>query len=471
MGAGQTPLDRAATFTLKDGVALLGGFDGTETTIGERAGLFEQTVLTGDLLGDDGPNLTNRADNSRHVVTAGGTSSKARLDGFTIRGGYADIEGGGGLYSVGGSQHVERCFFVDNAAVHVGFFKGIATGGAVYQQIGSPTFVACEFNGNQVQAGTTGGSQGGAVYNGNTAASYADCVFRDNVSAGSFLGASGGAVYNGFGNPSFTRCRFERNRVEGAAPQGGALYFETSPVRVLDCEFVDNQAGPGGGSATGGAIAARSSTGFVRRGRFVGNQAIGGGTSTGGFLGAGGAIHTFSSPLTVSQSMFSGNRALGGTAVFGSGPGGDAQGGAWFHSFGTASLTQSTLFHNLAVPGAGTPDGGSDGGGVIVDAGGMTVVNSILWSNADASGSGQTAQLSGAAFAVDHSCVMGWDGALGGSGNTSARARSSSTGTAPTTSPAPTTTTCVCARRHPASTPATATRCRPIRSTSTETAT
>ena len=73
--------DRAATFQLISGVKIYGGFVGTETTLEERAGLFDQTVLSGDIgtLGDN-------SDNSYHVLTGSGTDATAVLDGFIITG-------------------------------------------------------------------------------------------------------------------------------------------------------------------------------------------------------------------------------------------------------------------------------------------------------------------------------------------------------------------------------------------------
>ena len=45
-----------------------------------------ETVLSGDLNGDDGPNFANNGENSYHVVTGSGIDETAILDGFTISG-------------------------------------------------------------------------------------------------------------------------------------------------------------------------------------------------------------------------------------------------------------------------------------------------------------------------------------------------------------------------------------------------
>src|SRR6266508_867898 len=79
--------DRTATFLLKDGVAIYGGFAGGETQRDQRDWQANITLLSGDLNGDDSgdvslPNLT-REDNSYHVVTG---ATGATLDGVTITG-------------------------------------------------------------------------------------------------------------------------------------------------------------------------------------------------------------------------------------------------------------------------------------------------------------------------------------------------------------------------------------------------
>jgi hypothetical protein len=85
--------DRAATFQLNSGVAIVGGFAGIGTPDPDARDIaLFTTVLSGDLIGDDGPpgSFVNNAENSRNIVTASNTDLSAVLDGFTLTGGNAD---------------------------------------------------------------------------------------------------------------------------------------------------------------------------------------------------------------------------------------------------------------------------------------------------------------------------------------------------------------------------------------------
>jgi len=82
-----TTADRTKCFVMKTGVALYGGFAGTETTREERDWQAHETILSGDI-GAPG----NSSDNSYHVVIGG---FQAVLDGFTVDGGNTTGNGGG----------------------------------------------------------------------------------------------------------------------------------------------------------------------------------------------------------------------------------------------------------------------------------------------------------------------------------------------------------------------------------------
>ena len=137
-------------WTLKAGVKLYGGFKGNETSLEQRATLGKaynfacRSILSGDINMNDTIDHVNlisssnalRSDNAEHVLTMNLNNSVANnindavsvLDGFTIVGGHASVNGGGVLvtghetYSC--AYRIERCFFFNNYAVQ--------NGGAIY---------------------------------------------------------------------------------------------------------------------------------------------------------------------------------------------------------------------------------------------------------------------------------------------------------------------------------------------------
>jgi len=74
LGRGHTVGDRNATFQLKSGVALYGGFSSGGGWL-QRDPLLHKSILSGDI-GETGV----AGDNSSHVVTASGTDKTAILD-------------------------------------------------------------------------------------------------------------------------------------------------------------------------------------------------------------------------------------------------------------------------------------------------------------------------------------------------------------------------------------------------------
>lgn len=286
--------DVAATFTLKNNVAVYGGFAGTETAREQRDPAANPVILSGDLNGDDTYRFLNYhdgwwnlADNSRHVVTASNTDATAILDGVEISHGagyrqeyFFSYENGGGLYIANGSPTVRNCRFYGN---------GASNGGAVYILNGSPTFTNCVFQSNYADIG-----EGGAVYVG------------------------------GYDNPAgevrFENCRFIRNAAIGSYVNdgdGGAIYvFLYSRVVINGSAFTGNLTGhrtySGGEPSTGGAI---TSYGMleVRNSQFLGNRAH-----------LGGAMYTYKDTVVV-NSIFSGNSAypaVTGTDLLSGGYGG-----------------------------------------------------------------------------------------------------------------------------------------------------
>ena len=106
-----TLANETATFQLKNGVVIMGGYAGFgEPDPDARDIELYKTILSGDI----GIPCDN-SDNSYHVVTGSGTDETAVLDGFTITAGNANGHDGGGMFNLDGSPTVMNCIFTDNS--------------------------------------------------------------------------------------------------------------------------------------------------------------------------------------------------------------------------------------------------------------------------------------------------------------------------------------------------------------------
>ena len=146
---------REATFQLINGVAIKGGYAGVSTPDPDIRDVdVYETILSGDLNGDDDANFADsNSDNSYNVVTGSGVDASAVLDGFTITQGCANGNDrsdfkvrGGGMYNVSGSPTVKNCKFIKNYASKMG-------GGMFNYKGSSPTITNCTFVQNSSEIG------------------------------------------------------------------------------------------------------------------------------------------------------------------------------------------------------------------------------------------------------------------------------------------------------------------------------
>ncbi|MBI4578705.1 MAG: right-handed parallel beta-helix repeat-containing protein, partial [Planctomycetes bacterium] len=406
-GGGKTPGDRDATFQLLNGVALRGGYAGNgEPDPNARDIAAYETILSGDLAGDDRLGFLNNGENSYHVITATGTDSTAVLDGVSITSGASPglIKFGSGIYIDGGSARFRDCTIRHNSAVG---------GGGLFVSQGSPELVGCSFRDNVAGRGAalsavnsnvvvrrcsfTGNRTSGSAYevvgiDGGTAR-IEDCAFvRNAVPAGS-------ALY-GSGTLNVIRCTFWRNNgravtdvngmglysdcwiVENSTGAGGVVYVSAGQPRFRRCVFHGNRA------SYGGAIYASNAPIQVTNCRFFGNRA----DSVGAAIDMRGGV--------VTNSVFVGNRAgASGTLT----------------CYGNVQVNHCTFSRNTsAEPGAAIRAQGSPGSSPVV-----AVSNSILWGNTAGGENDQAAQIyaSSASVVLSNSNVQGLDGSLGGTGN------------------------------------------------------
>jgi hypothetical protein len=222
-----TGSDRYATFQLKNGVTLLGGYP---IGGGTRDPATNETILSGDI-GAAG----SSGDNSYHVVSGTGTSSTAVLDGFIVSGGNANAGGdpdcyGGGMYNDGGSPSLANVTFSSNSG---------RWGGGMYDRNGSsPSLTNVTFSGNS----TDDFGDGAGMYNDTSNPTLLNVSFTGN-SAGASVGVGGG-MYNFRSSPSLTNVTFSGN----SADYGGGMrnHFDSDPS-LTNVTFNGNRASSAGG--------------------------------------------------------------------------------------------------------------------------------------------------------------------------------------------------------------------------------
>ena len=176
--------NRSESFEINKSIRIYGGFAGTEASLDERAGLFHQTLLNGDLNGDDNAGA-GIDENSRHVVTI--TASSAVIDGVTIVGGHdgpGTGSGGAGVLVINAVDSVvfRNVSFRDHTVFAPGNFSDMKHGGgAVLLRGGSHAFIDCLFVNNRAGSGHVKPAQGGAVRSAaDTEVSFTSCVFVGN---------------------------------------------------------------------------------------------------------------------------------------------------------------------------------------------------------------------------------------------------------------------------------------------------
>ena len=222
-----TGTDRTASFILKNGVAIYGGFAGIETLLTQRNLTANVTILSGDI-----GVARNSSDNSYHVVVSSGVDSTTILDSFTVAAGNADdqppSDRGGGMYSVNGaSQRLVNLIFRNNSAIDYG--------AGLYNDNSSPSLMHVSFNENSAD---WYGGHGGGISNNNSSPILTDVRFYNNEAS------SGGGIHNINGSsPSLTNILFDSN----TAMDGGAIYNESSSLTLIDVTISNNHAGVNGG--------------------------------------------------------------------------------------------------------------------------------------------------------------------------------------------------------------------------------
>lgn len=279
-----TGTDRSASFSIRAGMAVHGGFAGDETTREQADPAANATLLSGDIGVPGDP-----ADNSFHVVRMDGRvvpiTRATVLDGFTITLGRASSgypgNLSGGLHCSGSapggecSPTLSRLRFVDNQATYGGalfveasgygaasphlrdvvFDRNTASGsgGAIQFLAGldgvvAPLLERVTFSGNRADKGgaihNDSGGQGGTA----TPSIVNATFFGNDASIGSGVGGNGGAIYNnGIGGNaamSLVNVTLSGNTANGTNRIGGAMVNDGvgASVTIVNAIFWGNEA-------------------------------------------------------------------------------------------------------------------------------------------------------------------------------------------------------------------------------------
>jgi hypothetical protein len=252
-GEGYTDNDSTHSFVMSNNLAVYGGFDGSENpltfNLADRDFVVNETILSGDIDQNDGPDFANYNNNSHHVVANlyNNLDNTAILDGFTVTGGNANFTGagiinenaapllrnciitlnksdgfGGGMYNNNSSQSLsdehlkmENCTLSNNSA--------LGYGGAI-MSYNAISLTNCEISGNHA---VNGG--GIAVYYGEL--EVINCNVNENM-ADSFGGGMNNSTV-----ATIIGTSIENNE----ATNGGGVHHANATLTMTNCEIINNE--------------------------------------------------------------------------------------------------------------------------------------------------------------------------------------------------------------------------------------
>lgn len=252
--------DRSKSFIIPDGVALYGGFTGTESSVDQRDPKSNPTYLSGEI------GTASRNDNAFTVVFTENVSASTIVDGFTIANGAANGSdesrimeiGGAGWYNLASngrnsSPKIQNCIFTQNTGREgAAIFNRSVNDGTC-----QPTIKECTFVNNKADF------DGGAILNysesGNCSPKILNCTFLANEAT------YGAGVYNkaksGKASPYMQNCLFKGNI---AYIRDGGVHnarSEGSCEAILaGCRFEQNAAAVGSGEASGAQFSTSTQT-------------------------------------------------------------------------------------------------------------------------------------------------------------------------------------------------------------------
>ncbi|MFP9100933.1 LamG-like jellyroll fold domain-containing protein, partial [Flavobacterium sp. RHBU_24] len=258
-------------YTMKNNVAIYGGFAGNETALSQRNWATNVTTLHGN--------------NQRRVIYNSFASTTpltatAVLDGFTITGGY-NTSNGAGVYNVNASPTLTNLIISGN--------NSDSSGGGMYNNNSSPALT------NTAISTNTAVSNGGGICNTSSSSpTITDVTITDNTAN------NGGGMYSNGSSPALTNVTITGNT---AAAAGGGVCNSSAPAIITNAIISGNSA------ANGGAVYNNASATTTTNTLMAGNTV----SATGG-----GVYNVGTSTTTLINVTISGN---GGYGIYSNGSG------------------------------------------------------------------------------------------------------------------------------------------------------
>jgi gliding motility-associated-like protein len=257
--SGVATTSRDFAFVIRKDVKIFGGFLGDELSFEDRNIALNETILTGDLNGDDITDTADvdykarKVDNAYHIIVNNNDNGQAVIDGVILEGGYADGIGSVAVdleisQSTGGaigSRGANLEYTLRNVTFRNNYAKG--NGGAAWIRMGGTKEFIFE---NVKFLNNHSGGQGGGFYfypsTSGSISSFINCVFDGNSSVG-----SGGGMYMNV--QSSTRgltlkdVHFLNNRAQGSS---GGFYNNGSSLNnvIIEGGSFKNNIGTASGS-------------------------------------------------------------------------------------------------------------------------------------------------------------------------------------------------------------------------------
>ncbi len=295
LAAGTYVTPDSSSFVIDREISLYGGFAGTETEASAADPMANETIISGDVMGNDSVGVYDSLkmdDNNRVFLildtASTGSSFTVTLDGLTIRDGVIANDGGsslgGGMYTTA-KVNLNRILFTTNRARRgsVMYMIGdnssgssvnnVVTRGNYANDLGQyvivfpndMSFTNCTFDGEGIaasdrmlfvqQAGNfsidnctftgivTPTSNGPALYTtGNQNQTITNTTFEDCIAnfGGAVLMFGDGVVNDS--STVFRNCQFLGNT---AGATGGAVYIQDERFEFTDCSFSNNSGNAG----------------------------------------------------------------------------------------------------------------------------------------------------------------------------------------------------------------------------------